>query len=79
LVPSVTATEYDVHDYAVAIQDRGPHVESQTAVLLLDDISETVADLVVAREEIDNSCGLQVRRCGPVTAAVQDQDGRCEG
>jgi hypothetical protein len=79
LVSPVASAENDVHDLAIAVQDRGPHIKAQAAVLLLDNVTQPIAQLVVAREQVRHSGGLQIRSRGFITAAAQAEDACSDG
>jgi hypothetical protein len=80
LVTTTGTTEYHIHDYAITIENRSPHVEAQATVQLFNNIAEAALESAVAGEIVSYArCFQCCRGGGLVTAAAKQQDARREG
>ena len=60
--PRLAPAEYHVNHPAITVQDRGPHVEAQATVLLLNNVTELATQGAMAGEKVSYGWGLQGRR-----------------
>jgi hypothetical protein len=77
IIPLLTA-EDNIRDPAPAIENGGPHLEAQAAILLLQNLAELSAERVVIGKEMSQTAGLDTGATGGVVIAAAGNRNRGE-
>ena len=73
LISPVLTAEHDVDHLAVSIQDRRPHLEAETTVLLLQDLPKPGAEGGVIREHLSQAGDIR-GRFGDLVLTARDRE-----